>query len=268
MARASSIRMAPTASRSGRFPGCCSSGATPWPAHVEVRQQRPPREIPDGWVHVTFIGHATFLIQTAAGNVLIDPVFVDRAGPRALVGPKRVRRPGVAFDDLPPIALVLLSHNHYDHCDLATLAALARRWNPRVVTLLRNGPLLRSVGSCGRGTGLVAAVSGGATAAVGNARAALFGARARSIAIVRCGAGSCCTSASAASSSPAIAATVRISASCGTSGSTRPRASADWGLRAAVVHEGRACHARPKRSGRTSISARARASACISGRFS
>jgi L-ascorbate metabolism protein UlaG (beta-lactamase superfamily) len=129
-----------------KVPGMLLERGTPWPERVDVQPQRPPREIPDGGFSVTFIGHSTFLIQTAAGNTLTDPVFVERAGPWSLAGPRRVRRPGVPLDDLPPIAMVLLSHNHYDHCDLASLAVLHRRWRPRVVTLLNNGPLLRSAG--------------------------------------------------------------------------------------------------------------------------
>ena len=77
---------------------------------------------------VTFIGHATFLIQTAAGNILTDPMYSAarqsaepaRAAARAAAG-------ACAFDDLPPISTVLLSHNHYDHCDLRTLAQARRR---------------------------------------------------------------------------------------------------------------------------------------------
>jgi L-ascorbate metabolism protein UlaG (beta-lactamase superfamily) len=117
-----------------------------WPPHIEFEPHQPPQLIPAGGFTLTFIGHSTFLIQSAGGNVITDPVFADRAGPWARFGPKRVRKPGVAFDDLPPIALVLISHNHYDHCDLTALAELARRSRPRVVTLLKNGPLLRSAG--------------------------------------------------------------------------------------------------------------------------
>jgi L-ascorbate metabolism protein UlaG (beta-lactamase superfamily) len=95
---------------------------------------------------VTFIGHATFLIQTAAGNILTDPMYSQRAGPLNVLGPRRVRQPAVGFDDLPPIAMVLLSHNHYDHCDLATLRRLADRFDPIVVTPLGNGRLARSAG--------------------------------------------------------------------------------------------------------------------------
>jgi L-ascorbate metabolism protein UlaG (beta-lactamase superfamily) len=94
-------------------------------------------------VVLTFIGHSTFLIQTPAGNLITDPVYVDRAGPGGLFGPRRVRRPAVAFDDLPRIDVVLLSHNHYDHCDLRTLRALARRFDPVAIAPVGNASLLR-----------------------------------------------------------------------------------------------------------------------------
>lgn len=95
---------------------------------------------------ITFIGHATFLIQTPEQTVLTDPVFADHAGPFGALGPRRVRRPGIAFDRLPPVSLILLSHNHYDHCDVRALRALARRDHSTVLTPLGNGRLLRSVG--------------------------------------------------------------------------------------------------------------------------
>ena len=82
---------------------------TPWPAHVDVRPQVPP-PLNGAAATVTFIGHATFLIQTAAGNILTDPMYSERASPLAWIGPRRVRQPGVRFDDLPPISTVLLSH--------------------------------------------------------------------------------------------------------------------------------------------------------------
>jgi L-ascorbate metabolism protein UlaG (beta-lactamase superfamily) len=116
---------------------------TPWPSQVPVTLQK-PAPLGDAAAVVTFIGHSTFLIQTAAGNILTDPMYSERASPLSFIGPRRVRRPAVAFDDLPPIAVVLLSHNHYDHCDRSTLSALDERWNPLVVTPLGNAPLLRS----------------------------------------------------------------------------------------------------------------------------
>jgi L-ascorbate metabolism protein UlaG (beta-lactamase superfamily) len=118
---------------------------TPWPTFVEVRPQVPPA-LNGAAASVTFIGHATFLIQTAAGNVLTDPMYSERASPLTWIGPRRVRQPAVRFDDLPPISTVLLSHNHYDHCDLRTLRMLAKRFDPLVVTPLGNGRLARSAG--------------------------------------------------------------------------------------------------------------------------
>src|SRR3546814_8194709 len=81
---------------------------------------------------------ATMLIQTQGLNILTDPVWSDVAGPFGRIGPRRVAAPGVALDDLPPIDLVLVSHNHYDHLDLATLEKLWRRDRPRVITSLRS----------------------------------------------------------------------------------------------------------------------------------
>jgi L-ascorbate metabolism protein UlaG (beta-lactamase superfamily) len=118
---------------------------TPWPTHVDTPVRQPPR-LDAADAVVTFVGHATFLIQTPAGNLLTDPMYSERAGPLNVFGPRRVRPPAVRIADLPPIAAVLLSHNHYDHCDLATLRALATRFDPLVVAPLGNGALVRSAG--------------------------------------------------------------------------------------------------------------------------
>jgi L-ascorbate metabolism protein UlaG (beta-lactamase superfamily) len=118
---------------------------TPWPARIDEPPQRPP-QVDGAAAVVTFIGHATFLIQTPAANLLTDPMYSTRAGPLNVLGPRRVRRPAVRFEDLPPISMVLLSHNHYDHCDVRTLRTLARRFDPIVVTPIGNAPLVRSAG--------------------------------------------------------------------------------------------------------------------------
>ena len=117
---------------------------TPWPPRID-QPPRLPAPLDGASAALTFIGHATFLIQTAAGNILTDPMYSQRAGP-ILVGPRRVRQPAVRFDDLPVISVVLLSHNHYDHCDLATLRMLAERDNPVVIAPLGNGALVKSAG--------------------------------------------------------------------------------------------------------------------------
>jgi L-ascorbate metabolism protein UlaG (beta-lactamase superfamily) len=117
---------------------------TPWPSRIDV-PPRVPAPLDEAEAVVTFIGHATFLIQTAAGNMLTDPMYSQRAGP-LLFGPRRVRQPAVRMEDLPPITVVLLSHNHYDHCDLPTLRTLAKRFDPIVITPLGNGALVRAAG--------------------------------------------------------------------------------------------------------------------------
>jgi L-ascorbate metabolism protein UlaG (beta-lactamase superfamily) len=116
-----------------------------WPTRVDVPASKPP-PLDRNAAAITFIGHATFLIQTQAGNLLTDPMYSQRAGPFNVLGPRRVRQPAVRFDDLPPISTVLLSHNHYDHCDLPTLRRIARRFDPMVVTPVGNARLVRSAG--------------------------------------------------------------------------------------------------------------------------
>lgn len=73
---------------------------------------------------LAWIGHATLLVQANGLNVLTDPMFSERASPVQIVGPKRVQPPGIALDDLPPIDVVIVSHNHYDHLDRASVVAL------------------------------------------------------------------------------------------------------------------------------------------------
>lgn len=116
-----------------------------WPGGIDEPPRR-PQPLDGARAVVTFIGHSTFLIQSAAGNILTDPIYSHRAGPFNLLGPRRVRRPAVSFEDLPSIAVVLLSHNHYDHCDLRTLRMIAKRFDPVVVTPLGNASLVRSAG--------------------------------------------------------------------------------------------------------------------------
>ena len=118
---------------------------TPWPRRIDEPARLPPA-LDAAAAAITFIGHATFLIQTQAGNLLTDPNYSWRAGPLNLFGPRRVRRPAIDFDNLPPISTVLLSHNHYDHCDLRTLRMVAQRFDPIVVTPLGNARLVRSAG--------------------------------------------------------------------------------------------------------------------------
>ncbi len=116
-----------------------------WPRRVEIAPQTPPLSSGDT-VAVTWINHASFLLQTPLGAVLTDPVYSPCCGPWGRLGPRRVHAPGIPFAALPPIAAVLLSHDHYDHCDLPTLARLARAHDPLLITPLGNAPLARRAG--------------------------------------------------------------------------------------------------------------------------
>ncbi|MDN2565685.1 MBL fold metallo-hydrolase [Aquibium sp. A9E412] len=119
-------------------------GKAAWPA-AWPSPHPPARPVPrvDGTgLRVTMVGHATLLVQTAGLNILTDPVWSQRASPVGFAGPRRVNPPGIAFDDLPPVDLVLLTHNHYDHMDVATLARLRAAHDPLVVTPLGNDAIL------------------------------------------------------------------------------------------------------------------------------
>jgi len=119
----------------------------PWPAWVEQEHAVTlPGAVPTGTLALTFVNHSTFLVQTGAATILTDPVWSDRASPLPFAGPRRVHAPGVPFDRLPRIDIVLVSHNHYDHMDLHTLRRLEARDRPRFVTGTGNGPFLRARG--------------------------------------------------------------------------------------------------------------------------
>ena len=131
------------------------TGRATWPEHVPVRPTLPPRRVAGSEMRVTWIGHATVLVQTRGLNILTDPIWSDRASPFSFIGPKRVRAPGVRIDDLPRIDLVLISHNHYDHLDLPTLQRLWRRDRPLIVTSVGNDSILkRPASSPGRSIGV------------------------------------------------------------------------------------------------------------------
>jgi L-ascorbate metabolism protein UlaG (beta-lactamase superfamily) len=116
-----------------------------WPASFPspFPPDRPPERINDDSLRVVHVGHAAFLIQVQGRNVLIDPVWSERAGPLFL-GPARVNPPGIAFDNLPPIDAVLVTHNHYDHMDVETLGRLWHRFRPRILTPLGNDTILKA----------------------------------------------------------------------------------------------------------------------------
>jgi L-ascorbate metabolism protein UlaG (beta-lactamase superfamily) len=118
-----------------------------WPSAIsDPAFAPPPGVVAAGDVAITFINHASFLIRLPGAVVLIDPIFSERCSPVSWAGPKRVRPPGIALADLPRPDVVLLSHNHYDHMDFPTLREIQRRFAPRFVTTLGNGPALAKLG--------------------------------------------------------------------------------------------------------------------------
>ena len=104
----------------------------------------PPRRVDGTAVRLSFVGHASWLIQAAGRNILVDPVWSERVSPVTFAGPKRHNDPGIDFAALPPIDAVLVSHGHYDHLDVATLSRLQAKFAPRVVTPLGNDVTMRA----------------------------------------------------------------------------------------------------------------------------
>jgi L-ascorbate metabolism protein UlaG (beta-lactamase superfamily) len=107
----------------------------------------PPARVNGDKARLSFVGHVSWLIQTAGLNILVDPVWSERVSPLSFAGPKRRNDPGIAFDALPKIDVVLVSHGHYDHLDARTLSKLAASFAPRVITPLGNDVAMREADS-------------------------------------------------------------------------------------------------------------------------
>ncbi len=121
-----------------------------WPEWIDAPYgPKPPERVGGGGMRVTFINHSTTLLQLDDVNILTDPVWSERASPVEFLGPRRRRAPGIRFEDLPPVDVVLVSHNHYDHLDVTTLLRLVARDGPRIVTPLANGALMARHGIFG-----------------------------------------------------------------------------------------------------------------------
>lgn len=110
----------------------------------DVTPSKPPSCVENGELRVTLINHSTVLLQQMGVHMLTDPIWSERASPFAWVGPRRRRAPGVRWEDLPRIDIVLLSHNHYDHLDLPTSRRLAGRGQTQFVAPLGVGRYLES----------------------------------------------------------------------------------------------------------------------------
>jgi L-ascorbate metabolism protein UlaG (beta-lactamase superfamily) len=118
----------------------------PWPRWVDAAPGPPPPERVSDRVRATFVGHSTALIQMDGVNILCDPIWSQRASPFSWIGPRRHRAPGIRFEHLPPIDLVLQSHDHYDHFDVPTLRRIGSQWQPGFGVPLGVAPRLTSKG--------------------------------------------------------------------------------------------------------------------------
>lgn len=98
--------------------------------------EKPADRISDSSQVITYVNHSTFLIQTDGLNIITDPVYSERVSPFSFAGPKRMRPPGIKFEDLPDLDYVLISHNHYDHLDITTLLKLKEIHDPVFITPL------------------------------------------------------------------------------------------------------------------------------------
>ena len=114
----------------------------PFPDHVAIKNY-PMRPLTSTEkINATFINHATFLIQLPGLNIITDPVYSERVSPFSFAGPKRAKEPGIPFDVLPKIDLVIVSHNHYDHLDIETLKQLDEKFHPLFLVPLGEEKLL------------------------------------------------------------------------------------------------------------------------------
>ena len=105
----------------------------PWGVfHGDQPGPAPPACVPGDTVRVTFVNHSTVLLQFDGLNVLTDPIYEKRVSPFQFAGPARNAPPGIRFDDLPKIDVLLLSHNHWDHLEIGTVQKLCARDQPRV----------------------------------------------------------------------------------------------------------------------------------------
>lgn len=119
----------------------------PWPKEIPTPPPAvPPPAVNENDLLITFVNHSTLLIQWGTTNILTDPIWSKRCSPFKLFGPKRVHPPGIRFEDLPPIHIVLVSHNHYDHMDLPTLKQLQNAHHPLFLTGLGNRDYLNKNG--------------------------------------------------------------------------------------------------------------------------
>lgn len=119
----------------------------PWKKITSIpKGDTPPERAGMGELRVTFINHSTVLLQFDSINILTDPVWSNRVSPVSFAGPIRYMPPGLILEQLPHIDMILLSHNHYDHMDIATLQLLEAKYNPLILVPLGNKDFLNEQG--------------------------------------------------------------------------------------------------------------------------
>ncbi len=124
-----------------------TSDRSPWPENLASSYgETPPERFKNQGIHYTVINHSSVLIQVDGVNILTDPIWSERCSPFSWIGPRRVISPGLRLDQLPPIDIILISHNHYDHLDIPTLQKICRKNDPAVLTGMGNAELLEENG--------------------------------------------------------------------------------------------------------------------------
>lgn len=114
-----------------------------WPTKKEApRLQIPLERVEGNQLRITFVGHSTMLIQTQGLNIITDPIWSTRASPFKYLGPARYSNPGIPLEKLPPIDLILISHNHYDHLDINTIKKIWHRDRARIIAPLGNDAVI------------------------------------------------------------------------------------------------------------------------------
>lgn len=119
----------------------------PWTEVTNATVGETPADKIDDGIKITFVNHSTFLIQMEGINILTDPVWSERTSPVQFAGPKRMRPPGIEFNELPEIDIIVISHNHYDHLDKHTMQQLIKKYDPKILTPLGVGEYVKSIGS-------------------------------------------------------------------------------------------------------------------------
>jgi L-ascorbate metabolism protein UlaG (beta-lactamase superfamily) len=114
-----------------------------WPRNIPNPPADPVMDhVSDDRLRITFINHATVLIQSDGLNIITDPVFSTRVSPVKFAGPRRHRAPGLTIPQLPVIHAILISHTHYDHMDLSSIDAICQRDAPLILVPVNNGSII------------------------------------------------------------------------------------------------------------------------------